>query len=132
MLVAEGETTRYIGDVLACVAATTEEAAREAVSRIKVDYEVLSPVTDIFEALAPDAPQLTEKGNVLHGAEVRVGHAEEALERSAFVTRNRFTTQRIEHAFLEAGGHPCRTLDQGRAAGSQGLQLQPGCLRRTG
>lgn len=101
VLVAEGETTRYIGDVLACVAATTEEAAREAVSRIKVDYEVLSPVTDIFEALAPGAPQLTEKGNVLHSAEVRVGHAEEALERSAFVTRNRFTTQRIEHAFLE-------------------------------
>ncbi len=101
VLVAEGETTRYIGDVLASVAATTEEAAREAVARIKVDYEVLRPVTDIFEALEPDAPQLTEKGNVLHRAEVRVGHAETALEQSAFVTRNRFTTQRIEHAFLE-------------------------------
>ena len=101
VMVAEGEETRYIGDVLAEVAATTEEAAREAVSRIHVDYEVLPPVTDIFGALEPGAPQLTDKGNVLAVSEVKLGNAEEALARSAHVTRGRYTTQRIEHAFLE-------------------------------
>jgi aldehyde oxidoreductase len=101
VLLAEGETTMYIGDVLANVAATSEEAARLAASRIEVEYQVLPPVTDIFRALEPDAPQLTARGNVLHRAEVAVGDAAAALAASAFVTRNRFTTQRIEHAYLE-------------------------------
>jgi len=103
VLVAEGETTCFVGDVLATVAATDEAIAREAAAKIKVDYEVLPPVTDLFEALKPECPQVAPKfkGNVLHRAEVQVGNAEEALAGSAFVTRNRFTTQRVEHAFLE-------------------------------
>ena len=101
VLVAEGEITRYIGDVLANVVATTEAAAREAVARIQVDYEVLEPITDIFEALKPDAPQITDKGNALSVSEVQFGDAEAALKTSAYVTRHRFATQRIEHAFLE-------------------------------
>jgi xanthine dehydrogenase molybdenum-binding subunit len=101
VLVAEGETTCFVGDVLATVAATSEKAAREAAAKIEVEYEVLSPVTDIFEALEPESPIVNVPGNVLHRAEVKVGDAEEALSRSAYVTRNRFVTQRIEHAFLE-------------------------------
>ncbi|MCG3192785.1 MAG: hypothetical protein DIJKHBIC_02032 [Thermoanaerobaculia bacterium] len=101
VLIDEGEETRYIGDVLAEVAATTEDAARKAASLIKVDYEVLPPVTDVFEALKPEAPRLTENGNVLWISKVKVGNAEEALSRAKHVVRQRFTTQRIEHAFME-------------------------------
>jgi aldehyde oxidoreductase len=101
VFVAEGETTCFVGDVLATVAATTEGVAREAAAQIEVEYEVLPPVTDIFEALKPDSPRVNVEGNVLHRAEVRVGEAEGALARSAYVTRNRFVTQRVEHAFLE-------------------------------
>ena len=101
VLVAEGETTCFVGDVLATVAATSEAIAREAAALVEVEYQVLPPVTDVFEALKPGAPRVNVEGNVLHRAEVRVGHAEEALERSAFVYRNRFLTQRVEHAFLE-------------------------------
>lgn len=43
VMVAEGEATRYIGDVLAAVVAESEEIARQAVSLIEVDYEVLPP-----------------------------------------------------------------------------------------
>ena len=49
-LVAEGETTSYVGDVLAVVAAETRRAAREAAALVDVEYEVLDPVTDPFEA----------------------------------------------------------------------------------
>jgi len=101
VFVAEGETTCFVGDVLATVAAETEAVAREAAARIQVEYEVLPPVTDVFEALAPGAPQVNVPGNVLHRAEIRIGDAEGALARSAFVTRNRFVTQRVEHAYLE-------------------------------
>jgi xanthine dehydrogenase molybdenum-binding subunit len=101
VMVLEGEEVRCIGDVLASVAAETEDAARHAATLVRVEYEVLPPVTDIFEALQPGAPQLTPKGNVLSVSEVRVGDAEAALQGAAFVTRRRYTTQRIEHAFLE-------------------------------
>ncbi len=101
VMVLEGEVTRCIGDVLATVAAVTEKAAHAAAALVRVEYEVLEPVTDIFEALEPGAPQLTDHGNVLSVTEVRLGDAEEALKTAAHVTRQRYTTQRIEHAFLE-------------------------------
>ena len=101
VMVKVGEETRCIGDVLASVAALTEAAARKAAGLVKVAYEVLPPVTDPFAALEPGAPQLTDHGNTLSVTEVRLGHAEQALQEAAYVTRGRFTTQRIEHAFLE-------------------------------
>ena len=55
--VAEGEITSYVGDVLAAVAAETRHAAREAAALIEIEYEVLPPVTDPFEALAAGAPR---------------------------------------------------------------------------
>jgi xanthine dehydrogenase molybdenum-binding subunit len=99
--VAEGETTCFDGDVLALVAAETEAQARAAAEKVRVEYQVLPPVTDVFEALKPGAPQINVPGNVLHRAEIKIGDAEGALARSKYVTRNRFTTQRIEHAYLE-------------------------------
>jgi xanthine dehydrogenase YagR molybdenum-binding subunit len=47
---------RYVGQAIAGVAALTEEAAAEAVKRIKVEYEVLPHVVDLDEAMKPDAP----------------------------------------------------------------------------
>ena len=42
---------RYVGDVVAIVAAETEQAADKALSRIKVTYDVLEPVLDFTRAL---------------------------------------------------------------------------------
>ncbi len=47
---------RFVGDVVAIVAAETEKAADTALSRIKVDYDVLSPVLDF--RTAKDNPTL--------------------------------------------------------------------------
>ena len=43
VFVAEGETTRYVGDVLAAVAARTRREARAAAALIDVEYDVLEP-----------------------------------------------------------------------------------------
>ncbi|MCS6842948.1 MAG: selenium-dependent xanthine dehydrogenase [Caldilineales bacterium] len=101
VFVAEGEETRYIGDVLAAVVAETSLAARMAVEKIVVEYEVLPPVTDPFEAMRPDAPKIHPKGNILSKSVVRRGNLEEARARSAYVTSGRFQTQRIEHGYME-------------------------------
>ena len=55
-MVAVGEQTRCIGDVIAGVVAETQQLARQAASRIEVAYEVETPVTDPRAALAPSAP----------------------------------------------------------------------------
>ena len=100
-LVAVGETTGYVGDVLAAVAAETRHAAREAAALVEVEYEVLDPVTDPFEALERDAPHLHESGNVLSTSRVRRGDVDGALRCSTHVAESTFRTQTIEHAFLE-------------------------------
>ncbi len=100
-LVAEGETTAYVGDAIAAVAAETRQAAREAAALIEVEYEVLEPVTSPFEALEGSAPALHEGGNVLSVSRVNRGDVDLALSRAAHVVRRSFRTQFIEHAFLE-------------------------------
>ncbi len=102
-LYAEGETTRYIGDIVALVAADTRAAARAAAALVDVEYEVLEPVTDPVAATAPGAPQLHPgaPGNVLSVSEVKRGDVDAALATAAHVLTETFETQRIEHAFLE-------------------------------
>ena len=47
---------RHVGDRVAAVIAETLEAAKEAVKKIKVEYEVLPAVFTVEEAMAPGAP----------------------------------------------------------------------------
>jgi xanthine dehydrogenase molybdenum-binding subunit len=101
VLVAEGETTRYVGDVLAAVAARSRAGARAAAALVEVAYDVLEPVADAFAALAPGAPRLHPDGNLLETAVVRRGDADAALATAAHVVRERFTTSAVDHAFLE-------------------------------
>ena len=101
VLVAEGETTRYLGDVLACVAATTRAIAREAAELIEVEYEVLEPVSDMHKALGPDSPKVHERGNELSVCNVSVGDVDEAFKQCAHIVEQTYTTQRIEHAYME-------------------------------
>jgi CO/xanthine dehydrogenase Mo-binding subunit/aerobic-type carbon monoxide dehydrogenase small subunit (CoxS/CutS family) len=57
------------GEVVAIVAAETEDLARDAADVIKVDYEVLPFASRLKEAMAPDAPDLRGgKGNLLRHA----------------------------------------------------------------
>ena len=102
LMVGEGEITNYIGDVLAGVVAETQAMAREAASLIRIDYEVLEPVTDIHEAVKPDSIQVHHgRSNVLETCSIRSGDVEKAFSNAAWVAKGVYETQRIEHAFLE-------------------------------
>src|SRR5215831_14969060 len=111
MFVAEGEETRYVGDVIAAVAAVDRRTARKAAAEIVVEYDVLTPLTDTEEALKPDAPKLHKKGNLLSKSEIRRGDVEEALRNSAHVASHTFQTQFIEHMYLEP--ESCIALPEG-------------------
>ena len=101
MMVLEGETTRCIGDVLACVVADTEQIARAAAEKITIDYEVLTPLTEMSDA--KDSKILVhESGNLLKETIVRRGKViEDVFVHSAHVVEGEFETPFIEHGFLE-------------------------------
>src|SRR6266404_8498696 len=101
MFVAEGEETRYVGDVIAAVAAVDRRTARRAAQAIEVGYEVREPITNPEDALKPDAPRLHKKGNLLSRSEIKRGDVDEALKKSTHVATHTFQTQFIEHMYLE-------------------------------
>jgi len=101
IFVAEGEETRYVGDVIAAVAAVDRRIARKAAEAIIVDYEVREPITNPEDALKADAPKLHKKGNLLSKSEINRGDVEHALQNSAHVASHTFQTQFIEHMYLE-------------------------------
>jgi len=131
LLVAEGETTRYVGDVLAVVVADTQHRARMAAESVTIDYEVLDPVDTTDAALAPDAPPIHPGGNLLEVCTFSRGNAETALSESVHVVNETFVTQRIEHAFLEPeaclavpdGGGRLKVWSQGQGVHDDRLQI---------
>ncbi len=101
LMLGPGDTTRYVGDVLAVVVADSGRRARQAVGRIRVEYEVFEPVTDPRAAMQPDSPPLHPGGNVLSQSVVQRGDVDRALAEAAFVSRGIYQTQCIEHGYME-------------------------------
>jgi len=115
VLVAEGEEVRYVGDVLAAVAAEDPRIAREAAKLVEVEYERLTPVLDPAESIRPGAPRVNPKHeNVLSTTKFTRGDVEAALAASAHVVTGTWTTQRIEHLFLEPEAALAVPLSDGR------------------
>ena len=96
-----GETTRYLGDAIALVAAKDKKTLKEALSLIEVDYEELSPLTNPEEAMNEGAPSIHPNGNILSRQALKRGNAEEAIKNSKFVVTEKYSTPPTEHAFLE-------------------------------
>ena len=97
------DKVRYVGDEIALVAADTLDAAREAVSVIKVEYEELPAVFDMEEAMRPDAPVIHERfgSNIANIMNVSHGDIEKAFSEAALIVEGEYTTGRIHHAYME-------------------------------
>lgn len=100
IMIGVGQTTHFIGDVIAGVVAESEAIARRAVEAIKVDYEVLKPVTDVFEAMNGDRVH-ESKPNCFNITKFSVGKPDDAFQGARYIAGDRFETQRVEHAFME-------------------------------
>lgn len=99
--VAAGEQTRYVGDVLALVVATTRAAARAGATALEPEIEPLPPLTHPDQALAPDAPALHPDGNLLSHTVVRRGDLAAARDASVYRAEDTFSLPVVDHAFLE-------------------------------
>ncbi|MDR7553897.1 MAG: molybdopterin-dependent oxidoreductase, partial [Armatimonadota bacterium] len=70
------DRVRYQGEPVAILAAIDLETARRAADRVRVVYEVLPAVTDMEQALRPDAPQVHDHGNVVKHVHIEHGNPE--------------------------------------------------------
>ena len=97
-----GGFTSYAGDVLAVVVARDRITARAAAELIDVQYEVLKPITDPRSAITSSESAVWKTtSNVLSTSTYKRGDVEAAFTNCAHIVEQDFSTQRIEHAFLE-------------------------------
>ena len=92
------ERVRYQGEPVAIVAADHPETARRALEKIRVEYEVLDPVTSAEEAMREDAPKLHLSGNVLR--RVKILHGEPAEVTADVVVTGEYEVGMQDQAFL--------------------------------
>src|ERR1700761_7045078 len=69
------DRVRYVGEPVAVVMAESRALAEDAMDLIKVDYEILDPVTSIEQSMQNDAPVLHERvgTNVISDRHFRYG-----------------------------------------------------------
>ncbi len=89
-----GSLSVCVGDAVAAVAADSRAIARHAASLVRVEVEVREPMLELEQAAQDPA-------YVLGSSTIRRGDTATALAGSAVVIRERFETQRVDHAFLE-------------------------------
>ena len=95
------DRVRSIGEPVALVAAETEAAAKQALRAIEVTYAELPAVHSPDEALAPEAPKIHEKGNLLFTRKIKKGDVETAFKQCAAIVEKTYQTGHIEHSYLE-------------------------------
>lgn len=114
------DRVRFQGEQIAAIVAETEEAALEAVSKVKLDLEELPAVFDVEEALQPGAPIVTHWGQnyfVYEGHEcrrVRYGDVEQGFAQADHIVEGRYQMSPIEHAPTETTGCIAKPEPDGR------------------
>ncbi|MBN1640340.1 MAG: xanthine dehydrogenase family protein [Anaerolineae bacterium] len=108
------DVVRFVGDQVAVVVAETERAAARGRDLIDVRYKELPAVTDPFEALKPEAPQLhpdrvpseshpelSRQGNVICHHQIRKGDIARGWALADVVVEGEYHTPAQEHAYLQ-------------------------------
>lgn len=109
------DVVRFVGQKVAAVAADDADAAEEALQRIEVEYEELTPVLDPLAALQPDAPVLhpnfmsyngrvdapQEHPNLVAHSTWKNGNVEEGFRQADHIFEHTFRTQHQHQAYIE-------------------------------
>ena len=113
------DRVRYVGDIIAAVAAEEKDIAEEALDLIEVEYEPLPAVFDLLEAMKPDAPvihaervkaqsfpaksgfRLETGGNVLSMYHVDGGDIQVGFREADEIFEDTYVSQKIQHGHLE-------------------------------
>lgn len=96
------DKVRYFGDVIAVVAAETQEEANRAAEKVTADYEPLPVLGSPRKALEAEAVINEEyPRNICGEVHTRKGDAEKGLQESDVVVKTHYHTGFVEHAYIE-------------------------------
>lgn len=104
------DKVRFVGDRVAAVAGETEQAVRDALGRIKVEYEELNPVLDPEQALHSETKIHDEKDfegiydpvrNIAAHVDIAVGDVDRGFEQSDVVVEETCETHYVQHSPIE-------------------------------
>ena len=96
-----GDRARFAGEPIVAVAAESAAEADAACLLVDVRYEPLETVLTPEAALAPAAIRLDPEGNVIGDLHHQAGDVEAGLAEADIVLENTFTTEPVDHCFLE-------------------------------
>ncbi len=121
------DVVRFVGDQVALVVAETERTAARARDLIRVEYQNLPVVTDPFEALKPDAPQLhlhrqpspihpelCTEGNLICHHQIRKGDMAAGWAAATVIVEGEYYTSSQEHIYLQPEAGLAYIDDEGR------------------
>ncbi len=110
IMVEEGDKIRQWGECIAIVCADTETNARAAAEKIKVDYEALPELIDIYQAKAPDAVKVYDEIDGIDGMPnafnkrcfTKGKDPKDDLYKAQYVVDEEFYSSRQPHMVLES------------------------------
>ena len=111
-----GDRVLYDGHAVATVAATSALIAKDAIKLIEVDYEILPHVTDVDEAMKPDAPVIREDAqdhsvpeglppNIVSYMNFGHGDLEAGFSDADLIMENTYKTEAAHQGYIEP--HAC-------------------------
>jgi carbon-monoxide dehydrogenase large subunit len=91
------DVVRHVGEAVAAVIAESDYAAHDGVEAVRVDWEPLPAVTDVFAAMADGAPQLHVDAprNIEHENQIKKGDPDAVFARARRVVKQRMVSQRL-------------------------------------
>ena len=97
------DKTRYVGDGVAVIAATSRAAAEDALELVEVDYEPLDAVVDPEAALAPGAPLVHDElgTNECFTWRLDAGEVDGLFEEAAVTVKGRYRQNRLIPTAIE-------------------------------
>ena len=111
-----GDRVLYDGHAVAAIAATSALVAKDAIKLIEVEYEILPHVTDVDEAMRPDAPVIREgaqdhtvpegsPANIVSYMDFGHGDLETGFSDADFIMENTYKTEAAHQGYIEP--HAC-------------------------
>ncbi|AJY76162.1 xanthine dehydrogenase family protein molybdopterin-binding subunit [Paenibacillus beijingensis] len=100
------DRVRYVGDPIAVVVAANRYVAEDAADLIKVEYEVLPALTDVYQSLRPEAPLIhpLAGSNEVYIINGRKGDAADQLKSCKHVLEEELYVQRHSGIPMETRG----------------------------
>ncbi|WP_439149234.1 molybdopterin-dependent oxidoreductase [Sulfitobacter sp.] len=94
---------RFRGEAVACVVGSADAMAALDLNSFPVEWTAQPTLSDIDEAIAPDAPLLFDdrKGNIMCGGFVQCGDADAALDGADVTVEATYKTSFVEHGYIE-------------------------------